>query len=181
MSFKRILNSVGQFLRKVPAVPKPPPQQPNPSSSSSLFTENDTKISQASRDLKDAIKALSQHDKIAHNITSQPPSSSTISSGPPSVDINVETATVEELEQSARLLFEGTDVISADKTRAATLWAKAAELGSIESRYSFALCLKDGLGVDQDPAAALSHLQYLADEHNFNLAHVNIIILLFIL
>lgn len=175
MPFKRILNTVGQFLRKVPAAPKPPPsQQPDPSSTSNLFAENNLKASQASRDLMDAIKTLSQNDTIAQT-TSRPPSSSSISSRLKSIDIDLEKATVEELEQSARLFFEGTEVIPADQTRAVSLWARAAEKGSLESRYSFALCLKDGLGVFRDPVAALSHLQYLADEHNFNLAHVKII------
>jgi TPR repeat protein len=80
----------------------------------------------------------------------------------------------EELEQLARAHFEGVaDVFSANPARAVEVWREAAAKGSIESKYSRAICLKDGVGTEKDTAGAFRDLKELADVENHIISQVS--------
>ncbi|KAJ1400316.1 hypothetical protein B484DRAFT_339236 [Ochromonadaceae sp. CCMP2298] len=58
-----------------------------------------------------------------------------------------------------------------DHIRAVEIWTQAAARGSVEARYSHAVCLREGRGVSIDAALALAKMRALADAENYTLAH----------
>ena len=79
----------------------------------------------------------------------------------------------EQLEELARAWFDGVDGLGEDKERAFTLWTVAADRGSVESKYSRAVCLREGQGVTKQPELAFQTLVDLAEKDNYALAHVS--------
>ena len=81
---------------------------------------------------------------------------------------------VDELCALASATFQGVpDIIDADPTKALELWRLAAQRGSLDASYSLAVCLRDGKGTSKDLATAYTMLAKLANEHNYNIAHVS--------
>ena len=57
--------------------------------------------------------------------------------------------------------------------RAVEIFRAASIRGSDIASYSYAACLKDGLGVKKDTTAAFIQLRDLANDKDFHLAHVS--------
>jgi TPR repeat protein len=80
----------------------------------------------------------------------------------------------EKLELLARAYFEGrSDMFPQNLPKAIELWGEASARGSLEAAYSLAICHRDGVGVDRNANEAFSMLLKLAEEKNYNLAHVS--------
>lgn len=116
--------------------------------------------------LRDAVRELSKGQSIR------------VSSSPVTLLRQWNVLPVKELEtdqllELARVHFEGLgDDIIKDEARAVELWTSAKERGSVEAAYSRAVCIRDGVGTSQDPTQAFRELQELADNEDYNLAHV---------
>ena len=81
---------------------------------------------------------------------------------------------VDELCALASATFQGVpDVLEADQSKAVELWRVASDRGSLDAMYSLAVCLRDGKGVDKDLEAARGMLSKLANDSNYNIAHVS--------
>jgi TPR repeat protein len=134
------------------------------------FASNEMKkyddITSAHHDLKDAVRELSKGETMpvvassAENLHSWDTQA-------------MDTLTVPQAEELARVFFEGTNGFPEDKTRSLALWKYAADKGSVEAKYSRALCLKDGVGIAQDSELARDELLALAEQQQYNLAHVS--------
>ena len=81
---------------------------------------------------------------------------------------NIQTTQIEEL---AVAYFEGRN-IEKDVEKAIELWEVGARRWSIESKYSFASCLRQGVSVEKDPATAFTIYKDLAQNHNHAFSHV---------
>lgn len=78
----------------------------------------------------------------------------------------------EQLEELAKYYLDGLkDVIPKDPSKAISLWTEAIKHGSLESKYSRAICFREGVGTLKDPEKAFQEMKQLADDENFNLAH----------
>ena len=134
-------------------------------SSKSDFDIN--RLAAAHQDLQDAVKELSQGESL-------PIASPPVETLKAWEQLPMESLTVAQAEELARVYFEGSPDMAEDKAKAVELWKFAAERGSIEGKYSRALCLKDGVGAERDAQQAHDDLVELANERNYNLAHVSI-------
>ena len=59
-------------------------------------------------------------------------------------------------------LFQG-KVVSQDKTKAAQLYKKAADMGFAPAQFNYAMCAKDGQGIPKDTALCTEYLSKAAD------------------
>ena len=117
--------------------------------------------------LRDAVRELSEG--TATTLTPPPRETMIALSGEDPQNLKVD-----ELCALASATFQGVpDIISADPTKAVELWRLAAQRGSLDATYSLAVCLRDGKGTLKDPAIAYTMLVKLANEHNYNIAHVS--------
>ena len=128
------------------------------------FATDDHK-SKAHEDLRDAVRELSGGNAVP------------ISLAP--VDTLVEwdeqpldSLDNEQLEELARAWFDGVDGLGEDAERAFMLWTVAADRGSVESKYSRAVCIREGKGTAKSPDAAFQEMIKLAENDNYPLAHV---------
>lgn len=81
---------------------------------------------------------------------------------------------LDQLEDLGRAHFEGIDdQMPKNVVRAVEVFKFASDRGSQTASYSYAACLKDGIGVKKDTSAAFTQLSALADEKDYNLAHVS--------
>lgn len=87
--------------------------------------------------------------------------------------LSLSDLSVNQLEELARAYFEGTTDFPADDVRAVSVWKTAMERGSIESSYSYAVCLREGKGIEKDTTKAYQIFRKLAESHNYPLAHVS--------
>jgi len=87
-------------------------------------------------------------------------------------DNNFKDIPTVELEQAAFAYFHGTNGCELNKKRAILIWNEAAARGSIPSAYSLAACKREGVEMKIDPQGAFQSLKFLAEEHDFNFAHV---------
>jgi TPR repeat protein len=98
---------------------------------------------------------------------------------------------VEQLEELGRAYYEGLTeddgesygsveveeskmeikAIKVNRVKAFEVWTEASTRGSIESTYSLAVCLREGVGCNKDPTRAFELMETLADKHNYYLAH----------
>ena len=166
MVLKRIVGALGNFLRR--GTPSTTSTTAPPGGLGSILTKEgaDVRVQRANQDLAEAIKTLSHSDTM---VVQRP----NIDSKLGSLDkLDVNTMPLEEVEELARQYFEGSAHIEKDVKKAFELWATASERGSLEAKYSRALCLKDGVGVDRDSTIAAEELRVLSDEKNYHLAHV---------
>lgn len=86
----------------------------------------------------------------------------------------IEELTVDQLEELGRAYFEGIDnTIEINLEKAVYIWGEAANKGSIEAKYSRAVCLREGLGIMKDSEKSLKEMLELADKHDYYLAHVS--------
>lgn len=87
---------------------------------------------------------------------------------------------VDQLEDLGRAHHEGVDErdgqMAKNPQRAVEIFKYASERGSQTASYSYAICLKDGIGIEKDVTAAYDKLIVLANEYDYNLAHVSKII-----
>jgi TPR repeat protein len=79
-----------------------------------------------------------------------------------------------ELEHLAKAYFTGLDgSIIKSPEKAVSIWTEAIKKGSKESRYSRAICYRDGVGVQKDALYAFQELMAMAESENYHLAHVS--------
>ena len=123
--------------------------------------------------LKDAVRELSQGESI-------PMSYSPISSMLEWNAQPLDSLDVEQLEELGRAYFEGIDGLEINLPRAVEIWTEGAVRGSIESKYSRAVCVREGLGTEKDPAIAFNEMIALAENDNYNLAHVRTLNVIYI-
>jgi TPR repeat protein len=117
--------------------------------------------------LRDAIKELSEG--TSRTITL-----------PPVQELNswksddLSALSLEQLELLARAHYEGKgNEFEKNPEEAVRLWREASNRGSLEARYSLAVCHRDGVGVEKNAVEAYGILKELADNKNYNLAHVS--------
>lgn len=123
------------------------------------------KIINAHKDLKFAIKELSKGYQ-------SPPSNFNYDE---IADKPLNSLTKEQLEQLARAYYEGRPDLAVEKNvvKAFEAWTLASSsFSSIEAMYSRAMCLREGVGAEKDPKIAFEDMLFLAEEKNYNLAHV---------
>lgn len=125
------------------------------------------KLALAHQDLQNAVKELSLGSAL-------PVSSPPVETLKAWQELSTAELTVEQAEELARVYFEGSNGVSEDKVKALELWKFASERGSIEGKYSQALCLKDGVGTERNPQEAHDLLLELTEKKNYHLAHVSI-------
>ena len=129
----------------------------------------------AMRDLNDAIKELSKDSTTVANSTIKfndqftNKALSHLKDSPSLSDMSVE-----ELEAVARVFYEGNDAVPKDLSKAVEVWREATKKGSIEGKYSLAMCLREGVGTEVDKLEAFKLMKELADEHNYHLGNVRI-------
>lgn len=164
MVLKRIIGVLGGLLRRT---------KPNGSDSTQtgvvgtiLTNSGNVRVQQANQDLADAIKTLSHSNTM---VVQRPDVEAKLQS---LGSLDLGTMPIEEIEELARLHFEGSPLIEKDQNRAFELWKAAAERGSLEAKYSCALCMKDGIGTEKNCVTAAEELRVLSEEKNYNLAHV---------
>ena len=117
--------------------------------------------------LRDAVRELSEG--TATTISPPPRETMIALSGEDPQNLKVD-----ELCALASATFQGVpDIIAADPTKAIELWRLAAKRGSLDATYSLAVCLRDGKGTMKDPTTAYTMLAKLANDHNYNIAHVS--------
>jgi TPR repeat protein len=116
--------------------------------------------------LRDAVKELSEG------------TSATPQSLPPTLTIqeymnkNLEDLSIYELEQLARAYHEGVSgTIDQNSVKAVEIWKFAMDRGSKNSSYSYAVSLRDGVGVERNFITAFEILKKLADEDQYNIAY----------
>jgi TPR repeat protein len=131
--------------------------------------EHESKVA-AHEALKDAVKELSEGEEVP--LSYSPTVSLLEWDKTPMVQLSTE-----QLEELARACFEGVPAspgvpgMPQDHTRAVEIWTEAAARGSVEARYSRAVCLREGRGVSVDAAMALAEMRGLADTEDYALAH----------
>lgn len=167
MVLKRIVGVIGRIFRSGASNAEQKAVS-SPGVVGSILTKNsgDIRVQQANQDLADAIKTLSHSTTMINqrpNVESQLHSLETL---------NLQTMPLSEIEELARLHFEGSPQIEKNPAKAVELWTVAADRGSVEAKYSRALCLKDGLGIEKNEMQASEELRYLSNEKNYHLAHV---------
>jgi TPR repeat protein len=182
--FRKLAQAVGTALRSKfpaaaqPSVPINPPVQPTihsvlrdmAATKAANKTQEDAikheELALAHQDLQNAVKELSLGAAL-------PVSSPPLETLKAWQGLSVEELTVEQAEELARVYFEGSNGLPEDKVKALELWKFASDRGSIEGKYSRALCLKDGVGIETDAQAAYEDLLELAEAKNYHLAHVS--------
>lgn len=91
--------------------------------------------------------------------------------------VGLDRLSIDQLEDLGRAHHEGIDAedgqMAKNPQRAVEVFKYASERGSQTASYSYAVCLKDGVGIEKDTAAAFEKLSVLANDHNYNLAHVS--------
>ena len=88
--------------------------------------------------------------------------------------IDLDQLSTDQLEDLGRAHLEGIeDEMPVNAGRAVEIFKAAADRGSVVASYSFAACLKDGIGVKKDTTTAFNKLRDLANEKDFYLAHVS--------
>lgn len=81
-----------------------------------------------------------------------------------------------QLEELARAYYEGTDGgIDQSVFRAVEIWREASQRGSVEAKYSLAVCYREGKGLATDSTLAFEMMNDLATNYNYHLAHVSYI------
>lgn len=135
---------------------------------SSLSSPSSIKITQAHTQLRDSIRELSKG-------ISQP-----IAQAPQHVISELRSKkltdlTTEQLEQLARVYYEGSSdngkTLGKNVSKAVEIWKECSKNGSIEGTYSYASCLRDGVGIEKDVIKALDLFVKLADDKDYHLAH----------
>ena len=87
--------------------------------------------------------------------------------------IDLDQLSTDQLEDLGRAHLEGIeDEMPVNAERAVEIFKAAAGRGSVVASYSFAACLKDGIGVKKDTTAAFNQLRDLANDKDFYLEHI---------
>lgn len=123
------------------------------------------KMIDAHRNLKFAIKELSKGYKA-------PPSNFNYAD---ILDKQLSSLTKEQLEELARVYYKGRPDLAVEKNveKAFEAWTLASStFNSVEAMFSRAMCLREGVGVEKNPKFAFEDMLFLAEEKNYNLAHV---------
>lgn len=88
--------------------------------------------------------------------------------------VDLALLSTDQLEDLGRAHLEGIeDQMPVNAERAVVIFKAASDRGSDIASYSYAACLKDGLGVKKDTTAAFIQLRDLANNKDFYLAHVS--------
>ena len=122
----------------------------------------------AHADLRDAVRELS------HGMA-RPTTSSSASSLEEMDAIALSELEVDQLEELARAHYEGEiDGYSDEESmkRSVAIWSEAALRGSIESKYSLAVCYREGTGISVDATRSFEIMLELAHSSpGYHLAH----------
>lgn len=165
--WRRFVDKARSFIRNSPS---PPPVASSVASSIPRAIGQpgryDPSKVDAYNELRNAVKELSVG--VAKPITSPAPSTLDEWS-----KMKPEDLTAEQLEELAKVNFEGSYGQSKDLKKAVEYWTIASSKGSVESKYSLAVCRKDGVGIERDQALALKELEELATKNNHTMAHVS--------
>ena len=86
---------------------------------------------------------------------------------------SLDSMTIQEIEALANAYYEGNGVPN-DLAKAASLWKEASNRGSLAGSYSYAVCKRDGVGVEKNLEESFNLLKDLANNNHFSLAHVSI-------
>lgn len=166
------MNTARSFIKNSPSPSSANLQVPAPSSQSALKVSpaDDAAKVAAYYQLKEAMQELSGGDTRPIIL----PSDLVVSKW---LKKPVDQLPIDQLEELARVYYEGSKEITADPAKAVELWTLCASKGSVEARYSRAICLKDGVGIAEDKATAIQELQGLVDKHNYNFAHYSLAIM----
>lgn len=125
---------------------------------------------QAHEDLKNAVKELSEGDAVP---ISYAPVATLLQWDEKPLD----SLTIEQLEELGRAWYEGVmdddDDMQPDYERAVEVWTEGVARGSTESKYSRAVCMRQGLGTKKDSEGAFVEMLELAEKQNYALAHVS--------
>ncbi len=181
--FRKFAQVIGSALRnKSPSAPPPPtpliPVQPTiysvlkeaaaaKGAAAGKNAEKSQALASAHQDLQAAVKELSLGSALP--VTSPP-----VETLKEWQHLSQDELTVEQAEELARVYFEGSNGLEEDKKKALDLWKFAADRGSIEGKYSRALCLKDGVGIEKNSMTAYEELLELSEKKNYHLAHVRV-------
>jgi TPR repeat protein len=173
---RRIIGNITKSFRQTASTDIPPsPIEASASSSSSFVSifEDDPKIA-AKRKLTKAMQELSQSQRIPSSSSSHRMISPDLTKNLISKDLA--DLSVDELNSLARVYYSGqqTDIVAKNITKAVELWKISKDKGSIEGKFSYAQCLKDGNGVEQDVVQAFQLMKDLSDRDNYNFSHVSI-------
>jgi hypothetical protein len=125
-------------------------------------------VQKANQDLADAFKTLSHPAMMG----SHRPNVENLLQSLHTLDL--QTMPLSEVEELARMCFEGSPHIEKNPSKAVELWTIAADRGSLEAKYSRALCMKDGIGIDKDGKKAAEELSFLSKEKDYHLAHYSL-------
>ena len=126
----------------------------------------------AMADLQHAISELKTHPTSATGSAKQPSSNSAVDFTN-LMRTSASELSLDELDALGRLYFDGSDVVPKDVQKALELWQEGATRGSITSRYSLAMCTKEGISGVKNPEMAFSELIDIADNHKFSHAQVS--------
>ncbi len=168
--WRRIANSVRSFVRNSPSpasevIVMPPVANVDASRAGQPVLNDEAKMA-AYKQLREAVKDLS--DGQSQSITS--PSPATLKKW---VTLPIAELSVDQLEELARVYFEGNCGMPKDDNKAMELWTIAADKGSVQAKYSKAMCIKEGSGIAKNVKQAFEELERLANSENFNFAHVS--------
>jgi hypothetical protein len=168
---RRIIGNITKSFRQTASTDIPSSTVEAGSSTSFVNSfENDPKII-AKRELNKAIQELSQgrrpQPSSSHRIISADVVKGLISK-------NLTDLSVDDLNSLARFYYSGhqPDLIAKNIAKAVEIWKISKDKGSIEGKFSYAQCLKDGNGVEKDPALAFQLMKELSDKDNYNYSHV---------
>jgi hypothetical protein len=126
----------------------------------------DDQRARAKEELKKAVRELSQAPAVAVSAAS-------VATLLEWDKADLKSLPIENLEELARSWFDGVDgELERNANRAVEVWKVAVEKGSVEAKYSLAVCTRQGLGVEKDPVKAFQAMEELANEKNYGLAHV---------
>jgi TPR repeat protein len=132
-----------------------------------LAARKEAKLAAAHASLSKSVKELSEGSAKALAL----PASFTLRKWD---STNLDDLSLDQLEDLGRAHFEGIDEhLPKNVSRAVEVFKFASDRGSQTASYSYAACLKDGIGVEKDTSAAFTQLSSLANDKNYNLAHVS--------
>jgi len=132
--------------------------------------EEKNKKEAAHAELREAVRELSQG-------LARPQTGSSASSLHEMDALPLSELDVDQLEELARAHYEQEIPSSSSTARAVAIWTEAASRGSAESKYSLAVCYRDGVGVTPDANKSFVMMLELATDPGYHLAHYAVAIM----
>jgi hypothetical protein len=146
----------------------------NPSMPPTTKEYNDFLVGKGSADQNEAHATLRNAVRELSQGMSQP---MTLSPAPLLNDWNkhdISELPTEKLEELARAHYNGLAEFTKNPIRAVEIWTEAFDRGdSVESSYSLASCLREGIGIEKNSEKAFEIIIDNAENKNYHLAHVS--------